>query len=189
MNTGDSQGTLDLAESIKSKKIKQIDTIKVDYLIEKAPDGTNSHHELSDDDELHVEKAWNMKEHKPFFERSGSVLTQRIDKEYNSETLALINKAHEAVENKEYEKAILHLKEARKIDPDNELVHIAYAKLFKLLGDFNEMLIASERAFELQPSMFDAMVLLGEALVENGKHEPLSNSMISRGVSLLGNAY
>lgn len=75
----------------------------------------------------------------------------------------------------DFEQAILHLKAAREKDPDNEHVHIEYAKHFRELGGHHEeMLIAAQRAFELQPNLFAVMVLLGEALVESGKYEPLS---------------
>ena len=56
------------------------------------------------------------------------------------------------------------------------------------MEDYDEMLVAAEQAFELDPEATQAIVLLAEALVETGKKAELASSQINRGVALLHTA-
>ena len=76
------------------------------------------------------------------------------------------------------DEALENLLAAAKVDDRNAKLQIELAKLNRRIGDYIGMEAAATKATDLDDSSVEALMVLGEALVENGKKKELLEASI-----------
>ena len=95
----------------------------------------------------------------------------------------------QALQDDKLEEALENLLTAAKVDDRNAELQVELAKLNRRIGDYMQMEAAASRATDLDDIRVEALMVLGEALVENGKkEEQLEASIIKSGVENLRKA-